>query len=297
LLTTTWALGGGAPLYVKTVGGDIAVARARTLWIEYEDGSATQLPFVWISKPIDAGFFLFGVPAGHRVPGSRVRSVAVHDSAGRVLAREAVQYAPAALPARRRIVRPHPLQALPAPKPPFQRGTAGGVSVTVGSNRVALFDTSGATTRVRTLIRRASYSCFRFIPYHEEVPFSMNYSPNAVRGHAIPLNGLAPPYDGCEIQGSYGHTWPDRKGSHSAVEIPFTARARAFFADRAAARDLGLFVTSRARNPARPSRISVHRNGGSTTYVERSTTGRRFFVVVRDGKVVDENVRTLAAVR
>jgi hypothetical protein len=56
-------------------------------------------------------------------------------------------------------------------------------------------------------------------------------------------------------------------------------------------------VTSRARNPARPSRITVHLAGGSTTYSERSATGRRFFAVVRDGKVVDENVRTLAAVR
>jgi hypothetical protein len=186
---------------------------------------------------------------------------------------------------------------LPPPSPPFQRGRAGGVSVTVGSNRIAVFDTTRATRTVRMLIRGASYGCFRFMRFHEETPFSAMVSPNAMRGNAILLNGLAPPYDGCEIQGAYGQAWPDRNRSHSAVEIAFTARGRAFFADRAAARDLGLFVTSRAHTLTRPRRISVRRVGDATTYTERSTTGRRFFVVVRAGKVIDQNVRSLAAVR
>jgi hypothetical protein len=296
LLIVGWGLGGGRPLYTKEIAGDMVARGARALWVEYEDGSKTQIPFVWVSKPIDAGFFMYGIPAGHRARGTRVSAVSVRSATGRVLTRDVFVYEPVYNRTPRRPPSSLPLP-LPPPKPPFQRGSAGGVSVTVGSNRIAVFEVSGATARVRTLIRRGSYGCFRFIRFHEETPFSMNFSPNAMRGHAIPLNGLAPPYDGCEIQGAYGHTWPDRNESHSAVEIPFTARARAFFADRAAARDLGLFVTSRARNLARPSRISVHGAGGSATYTERSATGRRFYVVVRDGKVVDQNVRTLAAVR
>ena len=40
---------------------------------------------------------------------------------------------------------------------------------------------------------------------------------------------LPRPWDGCEIQGGYGHLWPDRNDSHSAVEIPLTKKGRRFF--------------------------------------------------------------------
>jgi hypothetical protein len=183
------------------------------------------------------------------------------------------------------------------------------VSVEVGANRVALFDTRGAAPAVKPLLARASYACFKYTRYHEDVPFELGFAPQTIRGGAIPLNGVAPPYDGCELEAAYGRTWPDRFHSHAAVEIAFTARARRFFADRAAARDIALFVRTRRHHglagiravaqtnaPLPPDTIGYVRTGTETTYVERSTTGRRFTIVVRADRVVRQNVRPLASV-
>jgi hypothetical protein len=58
------------------------------------------------------------------------------------------------------------------------------------------------------------------------------------------LSGVGTPVDGCDVQASIGRTWPDRLHDRAAVEIPLTAKGRGYFADRAAARDLALFVRS-----------------------------------------------------
>jgi hypothetical protein len=120
--------------------------------------------------------------------------------------------------------------------------------------------------------------------------------------------GVGAPFDGCELQGEYGHRWPDRFGSHSPVELALTARGRAYFADRAAARDLALFVRSRAghRVRAQPgpelgrrlagSRIRYRLTAGGVTVSERSPTGKRFVVVVRGGRIRSQNLRPYAFV-
>jgi hypothetical protein len=236
----------------------------------------------------------------------------VHDAKGRLLARQVIVYAPL-----RPIIRPpqsvpphvHAAATLPTPRAPLQQGSDNGVSVTVGVNRIASFATSGASPAVKPLLARASYACFKFTRYHETVPLELGFAPQAIRGSSIPLSGLAPPYDGCEVQAAYGRTWPDRFHSHAAVEIAFSARARRFFADRAAARDLALYVRSRRHHglagvrsipsvgaPLPADTIGHVRAGVETTYVERSTTGRRFTVVVRANKIVRENVKPYALV-
>ena len=302
----------GGPVFVQTLGGDLLVPAARTLTVEYEDGTATKVPFIWVSKPVDAGFFLFGVPTAHERAGARVDGVSVRDAKGRLLARQVIVYAPL-----RPIIRPpqsapphvHAAATLPTPRAPLQQGSDNGVSVAVGSNRIAAFTTSGASPAVKPLLPRASYVCFKFTRYHETVPLELGFAPQAIRGGSIPLSGLAPPYDGCEVQAAYGRTWPDRFHSHAVVEIAFSARARRFFADRAAARDLSLYVRSRKHHGLEgirriaavtaslpPDTIGYVRAGAETTYVERSTTGRRFQVAVRGNRVVRENVKTYTLV-
>jgi hypothetical protein len=271
------------------------VPSARALVIEYEDGSSQRIPFVWVSKPIDAGFFLFAPSAAHERAGARVSAVIALDAAGRVVAREPATYEHFFSHAPIRPTKPRAATPLVPPSAPLQRGSAAGVNVTVGSNRVAIFDTSGAVRP--NVLRGASWGCFKFTRYHEVAPFGVYYSAQARHGNAIDLNGLAAPYDGCEVQATYGRTWPDPFRSHAAVEIAFTARARRFFADRAAARDLALFVRTREHHPvALPSRIHLSRDAAGTSFLERSPTGRAFSITLRGNHVVRQNVRPFTIV-
>lgn len=320
------------PPYTTQVGGDILATNGHTLQVEYENGGKTPIPFIFVSKPIAAGFFLYAIPKGHERPGTRVRAVSVLDANGRVLARQPITYAiPRRLPhPPPRNVRPpvRSSQRLPPPAPPLQEGEAGGVTVTAGRNGVAVFDTSNATPSVRELIagRAVNYACFSYMRYHQDAPAELGFS-RTTRPHvAIRTFGLRTPFDGCEIQGTYGHTWPDRNESHSAVEIAFTARGRRFFTDRAAARDLALFVRSRemhrlrklgggtlsaaltkrhgtaiarlpsANAPLPPNRIGYVIRPDGVTFIERSPTGRRFVVVVTRGRIARQNVKPLAFV-
>ncbi len=115
------------------------------------------------------------------------------------------------------------------------------------------------------------------------------------------------------MQASIGRTWPDRLHNRAAVEIPLTAAGRRFFADRAAARDLALFVRSRRMHQLRkepaaageaghrsrlrtgnlahsPIRISVI-NPTTLRFSETSPTGRRFQVTVKNGRISSQNLK------
>ena len=242
--------------------------------IDAKNGEGGRVDWVYVAcrrqyLRINAGFFLYQIPKGHERPGTRVIAVAVRDKHGRVLARQPLQYAPPHLPVRTVTSppsAPHPAATPPTPTPPFQQGSAYGATVVVGSNRVAKFDTSHIAAAVRPLIPNASYGCFRFMQYHQDAPAEFGFAPRTIIGSTIQISGLPTPYDGCEIQGSYGHLWPDSNGSHSAVEIAFTARGRHFFADRAAARDLALFVRSRRMQQIRTEQGQQLLNDIHATY-------------------------------
>jgi hypothetical protein len=324
----------GSPPHARQVGGDLRARNAHTLQVEYEDESTNDMPFIYVSKPIDAGFFLYAIPKGHERLGTRVRAVSVLDIDGRVLARQAISYR---LP--RRLPRPPPRNVrppirtsprLPPPTPPLQKGEAEGVTVTAGRNGVAVFDTSNATPTVRELIggRAVNYACFSFMRYHQEAPAELGFSRTTRPRVAIRTFGLRRPFDGCEIQGGYGHRWPDKLDSHSAIEIPFTGAGRRFFADRAAARDLALFLTRTAgmrqmrreptavfaewlrgrfspkvvelesRSASPPGgRIGYRATDSRILFRRVSSTGRVFTVVVgKNGGVASENVRPLSFV-
>jgi hypothetical protein len=82
----------GKPEHVGSVGGDLFPANAASVFVEYEDGSSTELEFVFVSAPINAGFFYYAIPPGHERPGTRANAVAVRDADGNVIAREPIEY-------------------------------------------------------------------------------------------------------------------------------------------------------------------------------------------------------------
>jgi hypothetical protein len=60
------------------VDGRATIDSAAAALIEFEDGTVAELPLTWISEPIDAGFFVYGIPLTHRKVGhlpSKVRFV------------------------------------------------------------------------------------------------------------------------------------------------------------------------------------------------------------------------------
>ena len=107
--------------------------------------------------------------------------------------------------------------------------------------------TAHAASRVRSRAScgRVTISCFR-VTREFGIPGVRGYGPSGALADSIglTLTGVGRPLDGCEIDSPRGHRWPDPLGSHSPIELAFTTKGRAYFADRAAARDLALFVRS-----------------------------------------------------
>ena len=62
------------------------------LEVEYADGTTGEIPFVWVTAPIDAGFYLFRVPDAHRVEGHRPAKIRLLDEDGEVVAEDAVPF-------------------------------------------------------------------------------------------------------------------------------------------------------------------------------------------------------------
>jgi hypothetical protein len=175
--------------------------------------------------------------------------------------------------------------------------------------------------------RRVDVSCFQIqgpnIRHTRTAGISSDWKPKIA--YKI-LGYIRPPFDGCQMTGRYGHRWPDLYGSHSPVEIPLTDRGRAYFAHRAAARDLALFVrsarTQRIRKltgtaliaairreygdkirvlsdpeaSAPPETVAIWTSGTRTIFSERSTAGARFYVEFRNGKITRQNLRGVALV-
>ena len=327
----------GAMQAVALIAGDITAPTAHALTIDYADGTHTDVPFYYVSKPIDAGFFFAAIPAGHDTEATRPRDVVLRDAAGHSLGRTTFHYQTAAqvaahrariehdlkrLRSQKRPTLNYPSPNLPAPTAPVQTGGAGGVTVTAGHNGVVVFDTTDVSPAVRKLIDHNAngYGCFKRLPYHS-APVTVTSSRTFAKRVAIQLDGvMSPPYMGCVIEGTYGHRWPDRNGNHSAVEIALVPAAKTFFTDRAAARDLALFVRSRTMHAVRKltgaalsdalrrdygdqivagasppvGRIGYTTVGATTTFVERSPTGRRFFISFVNGRLHDQNLKPYA---
>jgi hypothetical protein len=332
ILGASYEEGSSQGAWVSAIGGWVITRAARArLELAYADGSSEDIAYVHVSPPIDAGFFWFDVPKGHSDKRSRAVALYVKDGTGRTLATQRFAYEPrrpihrGAMPSGKYVPPSLPTRSSVPPSEPIQLGSGNGVSVTAGANGVVLFDASRIDPHARALIGRGvGLGCFKLtrefgIFDTRELFFSGRFAPAV----ALRIFGLSPPLDGCEIQGSYGHRWPDRNGSHSAVEIALTDKGRRYFTNRAAARDLALFVRMAkmqrirkltgtellsalapypiVRLPSRGATPPVGKIGyaltaDGVTFVERSPTGRRFFVEIRHRRIAHMNVKPYAFV-
>jgi hypothetical protein len=156
--------------------------------------------------------------------------------------------------------------------------------------------------------------------------------PRLSRGTFEPSSGrnteASPPYDYCEITGTYGRYWNDEEGTHELVEVPFTPVGRRYLDERATARDLAYFVRTRkmwrirkavfhgestppadelarrfgervvplaARDGAAPlGKIGVWTDGKLIVASEVTPGGRRLFVTVRAMRIGATNIRHLS---
>jgi hypothetical protein len=71
--------------------GTFLFAAGSRLVAQYSDGSEIDVPFVWVTEPISAGFFDFET---HERPGHEIVSLTLSDDAGVVLATEKVPQLP-----------------------------------------------------------------------------------------------------------------------------------------------------------------------------------------------------------
>ena len=61
---------------------------AASVEVQFEDGSSVTIPVVWVSAPIDAGFFGYEVPAAHLRVGARPTLLILRDANGTELRRD-----------------------------------------------------------------------------------------------------------------------------------------------------------------------------------------------------------------
>ena len=71
--------------------GSFTTANATRVEVTYKDGSRSEMPFVWVSAPISAGFFVYQVPPIHRHPGDHPTLVSTYTSTGKLLAQKKIQ--------------------------------------------------------------------------------------------------------------------------------------------------------------------------------------------------------------
>jgi hypothetical protein len=65
--------------------GSFANSDATRLEVTYQDGTTSQIPFVWVGRPIRAGFFVFQVTNSHRRLGARPKTLSLFDASGHLV--------------------------------------------------------------------------------------------------------------------------------------------------------------------------------------------------------------------
>jgi hypothetical protein len=70
------------------IDGSTTLDDAASVEVQFEDGSSVTVPVVWVSAPIDAGFFGYDVPAAHLRVGARPTLLVLRDAHGNELRRD-----------------------------------------------------------------------------------------------------------------------------------------------------------------------------------------------------------------
>ena len=68
--------------------GDVWNRAATHVELRFDDGEQDRVPVIWVTKPIDAGFFLYSVPSTHWADGHEPAVAILRDKDGRELARQ-----------------------------------------------------------------------------------------------------------------------------------------------------------------------------------------------------------------
>lgn len=70
------------------IDGSTTLSDAASVEVQFEDGSSATIPVVWVSAPIDAGFFAYEVPPAHLRVGARPNLLILRDANGNELRRD-----------------------------------------------------------------------------------------------------------------------------------------------------------------------------------------------------------------
>jgi hypothetical protein len=109
LIGGEWSVDEHGPVeFVPHVSGEVIAPGTDRVQVEYEDGTADDVDLVWVSKPVDAGFFFFSIPREHRVAGRRAIGLVALNEDGDAIAREHFHY-----PHLRERLLPNPQTGLP----------------------------------------------------------------------------------------------------------------------------------------------------------------------------------------
>jgi hypothetical protein len=82
----------GMPAWVT---GDVIAPGVGEVVLRFSDGSSVHPRIVWVSAPIDAGFFAYDVPAGRQTSQIHVTAVDAYDRQGRLVAHQTFADGPA----------------------------------------------------------------------------------------------------------------------------------------------------------------------------------------------------------
>jgi hypothetical protein len=90
--------------FPKVIVGYVQSGAAKQVRAEFADGDSVNLPITWVSSPINAGFFVYPVPAVHQTPRSAVQSIVALDANGKVIGRQSfLSVPPGGLEVQRRL--------------------------------------------------------------------------------------------------------------------------------------------------------------------------------------------------
>jgi hypothetical protein len=85
------SLQGGVAPDGEILGGPVLIAgstgleRADSLVLRFQDGDTVSIPLVWVTAPIDTGFFVYGVPERHWQAGHLPTTLTLRDAEGHEL--------------------------------------------------------------------------------------------------------------------------------------------------------------------------------------------------------------------
>jgi hypothetical protein len=272
-------------------------------------------------------------------PPKGVRTMVAVTTDGKVVYRRDLQLRRVLVPPTRPLA-PPPVRTNPAlprrpSETPLQHGYGDGVSIDVYRNGLVFFRIDSGSRAERFLRgTNVNAGCFKLAHWRGAwEPDAVAVTQGYARELSIRLDAgimvIKPPFAACTLRGTYGRRWGDSHGYRNAAEIPFSAEARRFFEEQAAARELAYFsrspVLSAVRKSMRhgrtvpsasalatrvganvvavanpltrvdPASIAVWTNGRDALVASHWTShGKRLYVTIRAGKLARHNLTGLA---